>query len=135
MSSRRSAAAAAAEEAHLYGEALRLTEEFCARVRAGDESGGEAFCRVREAIFQRISAIGAAAKPLPGDARGIEAFWRRSSTAIERIMELDREVLTLLEARKAQVGRELAEIGQGRRMLASYRGPSAISPAFLDRVS
>lgn len=135
MSSRPSAAAAAAEEARLYGEALRLTEEFCARVRAGDESGGEAFSRVREAIFQRTSAMRAASEPLPGAAGGIEAFWRRSTTAIERIMELDREVLTLLEARKAQVGRELAEIGRGRRTLASYRGPVATSPAFLDRVS
>jgi uncharacterized protein (DUF2236 family) len=132
---RPSVAAALAEQARLYGKALRLTEEFCARVRGGDESGGEAFSRVREAIFQRISAMGAAPEPVPGDAGGIEAFWRQSTTAIERIMELDRELLILLEARKAQVGRELAEIGQGRRMLASYRGPSAISPAFLDRVS
>jgi len=135
MSSRRSAAAAAAEQARLYGEALRLTEEFCARVREGDESGGEAFSRVREAIFQRISAMGAAPEPVPGEAGGIEAFWRRSTTAIERIMELDREVLILLEARKTQVGRELAEIGRGRGMLASYRASAAIGPAFLDRVS
>jgi hypothetical protein len=135
MSSRRSAAAAAAEEAKLYREVLRLTEEFCARVRGGDESGGEAFSQAREAIFQRISAMRAASEPLPGDAGGSEAFWRQSTSAIERIMALDREVLRLLEARKAQVGRELAEIGQGRRTLASYHGPTAISPAFLDRVS
>ena len=131
----RNAWAVADEKARLYLEAARLTEEFCARVRAGDESGGAAFTKAREAIFQRIAGMAPAPETLADDPGRMELSWHQSVAAIERIIELDREVLTLLEGRKAQVGHELAEIGRGRQSLASYRGAAAVTPTFLDRVS
>jgi hypothetical protein len=115
------------EQAQLYGRALRLTEEFCARLRKGDDTGAEAFTREREALLQRIGS--------GGDESLRHQEWRRKSVAaIERILALDREIVTLLEERKARLGRELLELGRGRRTLAAYRGPSALSPTFVDRM-
>jgi len=128
------AAAPPEEQAQLYRQALRLTEEFCARLRKGDDTGAEAFTREREALLERIGF------PDPAVAPDAEAFLRfqesrrESVAAIERILELDRELVSLLEERKARVGRELIELVRGRRALAAYRGPTAHSPAFMDRV-
>lgn len=131
----RNAVAVAAEEARLYGEAARLTEEFCARIRRGDDDGGEAFNREREEILNRIRSLGAPPEVWPCDPDELEQHWSESARAIQRILDLDRELLGLLEAQKERVSHELAQIRRGRRTLASYRGPAAISPAFVDRLS
>lgn len=118
------------EQARLYGLAVRLTEEFCARLRAGDDTGAEAFTRERDALLHRIGSPDLA---VSADAKESES--RRQSIAwIERILELDREIVTLLEEGKARVGRGLLELGRGRQTLAAYRGPAALSPTFVDRM-
>jgi hypothetical protein len=132
--SRPRVAAPPEEQAQLYGQALRLTEEFCARLRKGDDTGAEAFTREREALLERIG------EPDPAVALDGETFLRhqqsrrKSVAAIERILELDREIVSLLEERKARLGGELLELVRGRRTLAAYRGPTAHSPAFMDQV-
>lgn len=128
-----SVAAALAEHARLYGKALRLTEEFCARLRGGDDSGGEAFSRDRAAIFEQISRMDRASEAGAGESDTHRAYRRESAAAIERLLALDRELLTMLEERKDQIGRELAGLGRGRRTLAAYRGSTPLSPAFVDR--
>lgn len=128
--SRPSASLLPGEPAQLYGQALRLTEELRARLREGDDAGAEAFSRQREALLERIASLG----PEPGGNQRHPEARRKSAATIERILELDREVLTLLEARKAHLGRELHELGRGRRTLAAYRGPTPLTPAYVDRV-
>jgi len=130
-----SVATALAEQAQLYDKALRLTEEFCSRLRRGDDTDADAFSRDRAAILERIWKFDPASVPGAGEFDGHEAYRRRSAAAIERLLALDRELLSVLEERKARVGRELAALGHGRRTLAAYRGPTLLSPAFLDRVS
>lgn len=124
----------AADDARLYAEAARLTEEFCARVRRGDDDGGETFNREREAILGRIRSIGAPPEVSPGDPGEMERHWAESARAIRRILELDRELIELLEARRVRVREKIDAIQLGRQSLRSYRGPAAMSAAFLDRV-
>jgi len=121
------------EQARLYGQALRLTQEFCARLRKGDDTGTEAFSCEREALLQRIGSPAMVIASDGGEPFRHEESRRKSVAAIERILELDREIVTLLEERKARLGHELLELARGRRTLAAYRGPTALSPAFVDR--
>jgi len=132
--SRPSVAAPPGEQAQLYRQALRLTEEFCAHLRNGDDTGPETFTREREALLERIGLPDLTVAP-DGEAFLRHQESRRESVAaIERILELDRELVSLLEERKARLGRDLLELVRGRRTLAAYRGPAAYSPAFMDRV-
>ena len=125
---------AAAEVIRRCEDAARLIEEFCARVRRGDDEGGAAFCREREEILGAIAALGATAEPDPSDPETAERHRADRARAIRRILELDRELIGLLEARKAGVRAEMEDLRRGRRSLGSYRGPVAASPAFVDRL-
>lgn len=124
-----------AEQAQLYREAERLTEEFCARVRAGEDGGGEELFRRREELLRRIREMGEPAHPRSHGGGEMEKSSRESAEAIQRMIDLDRELLTVLQDRKTRIRGQLAEIGRRRQSLESYRGPTPISPAFLDRRS
>ena len=50
------------------------------------------------------------------------------------MIELNRELIAVVEAEKAGVRRDLAEIAESRRVLGSYQGPKEESPAFCDRL-
>jgi hypothetical protein len=122
-----------AEQAWLYREAERLTEMFCARLRAGDESEAEEFIRRRDEILQRIQET---ANPLEAadEAGEPEQYARESALVIGRIIELNQELVALLETRMGEVRKQLAELGLHRQSLTSYQGGSrADEPAsFVD---
>jgi hypothetical protein len=122
------------EQARLYDQALRLTEAFCARLRIGNDTGAEAFTREREALLQRVGFPDPMVAPDGDDSLSHQESRRKSVAAIERMLELDRELVRLLEERKARLGLELRELVRGRRTLAAYRGSSALSPVFVDRM-
>ena len=124
---------AAAEVIRRCEEAARLTEAFCARVRGGDDDGGPAFCRDREAILAAIRALEAVAAE-GADPEAAVRHRTDRARAIRRILELDRELIGLLDARKARLRVELQGLQQGRRSLHSYRGPAGTSPAVIDRL-
>jgi len=130
-----SVATALAEQAQLYDKALRLTDDFCSRLRRGDDADADAFSRDRAAILEQIWKFDPPSGPGAAESEGHEAYRRGIAAAIERLLALDRELLSVLEERKARVGRELAALGHGRRTLAAYRGPTLLSPVFVDRVS
>jgi hypothetical protein len=121
---------ATAERARLAREVERVTEALWARVEAGDDAGAEAFVRQREDLLAAITAL---AGPGPGERAADHS--RECAESMERIAELDRRTVARLEARKSQVRQQLADLGRGRRSLASYRGPAPLAPAFVDRVS
>jgi hypothetical protein len=52
---------------------------------------------------------------------------------MQRMTELDRQIVDLLRARMSGIRRELGDVSRGRRTLASYRGPQPVTPAFFDR--
>jgi hypothetical protein len=124
----RSAVAPAAEQTRLYREAERLTERFRARLSPDDLTAVDDFVRQRAAILAQIETLGGAG----GDEAGRDAT--ESIAAVERMIELNRELVAVLEAEKTRVRRHLAEIGESRRALGSYQGPRALSPAFCDRL-
>ena len=100
----------------------------------GDDTSAEAFTREREAVLQQIGCPDPAVAPDGDEALPHQESRRACIAAIERILDRDREIVTLLEERKAGLGRELQELARGRRTLAAYRGPTALSPAFVDRL-
>jgi hypothetical protein len=115
-----------------YREALHLTEMFCAQLRAGEEGDGETFARQRDEI---LAAIPSLLEPsAAGDPAAAERVRSESARTIESILALDREIVARLEARKADVRRELEAIKAGRRSLQSYRGPAPAAPAAVDRL-
>ena len=59
---------------------------------------------------------------------------RRAAAAIERMIQLNRELVAVVEAEKAGVRRDLADITESRRVLESYQGPKEEPPAFCDRL-
>jgi hypothetical protein len=132
--SRPRVAAPSEEQARLYDQALRLTEAFCGRLRIGNDTGAEAFTREREALLQRVGFPDPAVAPDGDESLSHDESRRKSVAAIERMLELDRELVMLLEERKARLALELRELVRGRRTLAAYRGPSALSPVFMDRM-
>jgi hypothetical protein len=113
------------ERPGLYLEAERLTAEFLERAPAAEAPEIERFVRQREALLERIQA---APEVSAGEADA-------SAGAIRRMLDLDRKLLALLEARKAEVRRQLAEVTQARRPLAAYRGPDPDTSTFVDRTS
>jgi hypothetical protein len=122
------------EQAWLYREAERLTEAFCARVREGDDARADLFVKKREEILQRIAEMGAPVGADDGDVDDSDQYCRESAAAIERMIELNRELVSLLQARMNDVRRQLADLSVRRRSLTPYRGPALITPAFVDRV-
>lgn len=132
--SRPRVAAPSEEQARLYDQALRLTEAFWARLRIGSDTGAEAFTREREALLQRVGFPDPMVAPDGDESLSHHESRRKSVAAIERMLELDRELVRLLEERKARLALELRELIRGRRTLAAYRGPDALGPVFVDRM-
>jgi hypothetical protein len=113
----------ASPRAGLYLEVERLTAEFLERAPAAEAPEIERFVRQREELLERIQAA----------PEGPAAEAESSAAAIRRMLDLDRELLVLLEARKADVRRQLAEVGQRRQPLGVYRGPNPDTSTYLDR--
>jgi hypothetical protein len=122
----RSATGRGAQRARLYQEAERLTERYRSRLSATDLDAGAAFVEQRAAILARIDALGAPS--------GDDDQTGESIAAIERMIALNRELVTLLEAEKSRVRRQLAGTGAGRAALGSY-AIQPISPVFVDQKS
>ena len=123
-----------AGQAELYGEAERLTQELCARMRAGDDDADEELVRRREEVLRAIREMSGPSDRPPHAAGELVRYSRESAGAIQRMIDLNGELVTLLEDRKVDVRRQLAEISRCRQSLASYRGPAPLSPAFVDRL-
>jgi hypothetical protein len=113
----------AGEQARLYREAERLAEQFRARPSPDDVTAADEIVQRHAAVLEQIQALGEAG----GDAA-------ESTAAIERMLQLNRELVTVVETEKAGVRRDLAEITESRRVLGSYQGPKEESPAFCDRL-
>ena len=123
-----SAVTPAGEQARLYREAERLTEQFRARPSPDDLAAADVIVQRHAAVLAQIQALGEAG----GDEAGGDAA--ESTAVIERVIELHRELVAVVEAEKAGVRRDLAEISESRRVLGSYQGPKEESPAFCDRL-
>jgi len=123
----------AAKRADLYREAERLTERFRARLAQDANADGEEFVRRREAILERIEALGMPPADAPGDADQLERYATESAAAVSRMIELNNELVAMIEAEKTRVRHRLAEIGRSRQSLASYQGPMPLSPSYYDR--
>jgi len=109
------------EQAHLYREAERLTEQFRARPSPDDPAAADEIVQRHAAVLAQIQALDQAG----GDA---------STAVIERVIALHRDLVAVVEAEKARVRSDLAEITETRRALGSYQGPKEQSPAFCDRL-
>jgi hypothetical protein len=101
-----------------YGALLRLTTDWYERVLAGDDSGAEAFSRRREELLRLAG----------GAPREAEA------DTIRRILAADRQLLDLLERRRAEIHAELARLAEVRRSLASYGAAPPASPSYVERL-
>jgi hypothetical protein len=113
----------AGEQARLYREAEGLTEQFRARPSPDDLGAADEIVQRHAAVLEQIQAVGEA---------GADAA--ESSAAIERMLQLNRDLVAVVEAEKAGVRRDLAEITESRRVLGSYQVPKEESPAFCDRL-
>ena len=102
-----------------YEDVATATEALCARLRGGDVDGAAGFAQRREELIGRLTQA-----PVPPEA----------AATIERILTADREVLELLEALRQQTRAALGGLSDGRHSLRSYRGGSARSSAFVDRL-
>ena len=107
----------------LYEALVRLSEATVARLRDGEDAG------LPSAMDERNALLGAiAVTPVsPAEAPEIDA-------AIRRVLALDQELLSLVEACKAQVSQELARIAASRAALESYRCAPASSAAYFERL-
>jgi hypothetical protein len=112
----------AGERARLYRDAERLTERLRAPLSPDDLTEVDALVRQRAAILAQIQALGAAGRNDVGE----------SIAAVERMLELNHELVAVLEAEKTRVRRHLATIGESRHAIGSYHGPKALSPVFCD---
>ena len=120
--------APAGEQARLCREAERLTEQFRARPSPDDLAAADEIVQRHEAVLAQIQAVGEAGRDAAGgDVTEITAV-------IEHMLELNRELIAVVEAEKAGVRRDLAEISESRRVLGSYHGPNDVPPAFCDRL-
>ena len=122
-----------AEQAQLYREAEHLTEALGERVRGGDHAGGQALIKRRDEVLRKIQDIGASSVAPSGAGVDDDRHARESAASIQRMIVLNEELLTALKREQDRVRLELTELGQRRQSLASYRGPRAISPSFVDR--
>src|SRR5262245_22060808 len=123
----------AATRADLYREAERLTEHFRARLAQDASADGQEFVRRRDAILERIEALGTPPPEAPGEADQLERYATESAAAVSRMIELNQELVAMIEAEKARVRRRLAELGRSRQSLASYQGPTPLSPSYYDQ--
>lgn len=111
------------DAAALYAELLRLSEEMHVAARAGDPTAlGDLFER-RDVV---VSAIGAAQVPAETAAR--------MGDIVKRVLALDRELLTVLAARRDETRQQLEAVLARRRSLQSYRGTPPAGPLFIERL-
>lgn len=108
-------------QAHLYREAEHLTEQFRVRPSPDDLAAADEIVQRHAAVLAQILSEAG------GDAA-------ERTAAIARMIQLNRELIAVVEAEKASVRRDLAEIAESRRVLGSYQGPKEESPAFCDRL-
>jgi hypothetical protein len=123
---------AAVEEARLFAEATRLTEAFHERLQAGDDSGSEAFVERRSEILARLAELDGPSEDDLADPDAVRSCRRQGVESIQRLLELDREVTALLQARLAGLRTHLLALGQRRQALDGYRGRAPVSPAYAD---
>jgi hypothetical protein len=118
--------------ADLYEALADLIEDICAEVRVGDLGRVQELATRREELLGRIGGL----RPPTGSRSPDDetSMRERSVAALVRVVERDRELLRLLEAEQAGTVEALAEVDRGRRLLQSYRGSLAESPAYVDRL-
>lgn len=102
-------------------ETAALLDELGRRAEAvatdEDEARLSSYLEARETL---LGGLG----PAPGPGGG---------PAIRRLLELDRRVLGVLEARRAALREEIRRLTESRRLLAGYRGPAPSGPLFVER--
>jgi hypothetical protein len=102
----------------------------CAELAQLTEGGREELLRGEgsrlDALIQSRQTLAATLERLTPD--------ERSKAALRRILDRDPELLALLGARHAALGRELQRLGVVRRSLESYRGRDSDSPLYVERL-
>jgi DNA repair ATPase RecN len=124
-----------AELAALCRELERLAEEASARLGDGDENTLDQYCSNREALVARIAPLPRRLSDAGGRAADAAAHRRDAAGALRRVVDLDRDLLTRLEASRAEIHRELSRLSESRRFLASYRGSPKEVSQYVERLS
>ena len=106
-----------------YRELVELIEETCARLQDGDDAFLETAIHRRDAVLAAIAKTPVSPQAAP-----------EVRTAIGHALELDRALLTILEARREQVRLELGKLGAQREALLSYRGTGRTSAFYVERL-
>ena len=105
-----------------HGRRLRdLAESAVAGLDRGDDSHLQEFMEQRQALVDLVQ---------PAGSLGVE----EQASVIHLILDLDRGLLARLEAEKAHIHLELTRLGEGRRLLGSYRGAGPGSAFYLERL-
>ena len=105
-----------------HGRRLRdLAASAAAGLDRGDDSHLQDFMEHRQALVDLAQQAGA-------------LDTEEQASVIHLILDLDRGLLARLEAEKARIHRELTRLGEGRRLLGSYRGAGPGSAFYLERL-
>jgi hypothetical protein len=110
--------------AHLYRELAQLSEETGALLHGDDDAALDAVIGRRDALLARIVATTPVASEVP-----------EISATIDRILALDRTLLTQAEAQRNALRRELAQFAERRVALHSYRGAGPTSAVYVERLT
>jgi hypothetical protein len=110
--------------AQLYRELAQLSEETGALLHGDDDAALDATIVRRHALLARIAATAPAASEVP-----------EISATIDRILALDRALLTQAEAHREALRRELTQMAERRVALHSYRGASPTSAVYVERLT
>lgn len=107
-----------------YRELARLSAETCARVEAGDDAFLDEAFEQRAALLATIVQSSVPADQAP-----------EVRAAIEDVLALDQQLLTLLTAQRAAARQELARIAERRTALLSYRGAVPTGAVYVERLT
>ena len=110
--------------AQLYRELAQLSEETGALLHGDDDAALDAAIARRHALLARIAATAPLASEVP-----------EISATIDRILALDRALLTQAAAYRDVLRRELTQIAARRVALHSYRGAGPTSAVYVERLT
>ena len=107
------------DETRVYEELERVTAEACPLAAGGDLERLALLIEQREALVELIQRVGVAPDP----------------QSLERILELDRELVPRLVARRARLRRDLGQLARARASLALYGAAPEPSAVYVQRTS
>lgn len=100
-----------------------FTGDLLKAARGGDLGALDGALADRRALLDRLSGQLRAAD---------EAGREECGAALQQVLLVDREIESLLQRRRDEIGTELQAIGHGRRGLTGYRGGGLKSSKWID---